>query len=300
MPVFPKFATLPPALKAVLLMLTAVFLISLMNAFAKLASDYHTPLEIVFYRGLFGLMAITIWMSITNNFHLLKTDRPRAHLGRSIIGTISVSLVFWSYSLLPMADASAILLTSSFFVAILSGPLLGERLGPWRWGAIIIGLIGAVIVAQPSGDHFNLLGFVVAMCASFTVGTISIFLRSLGKTEHAVTTVFYFTLFGTMATGVYMIFNGHVPSIYAIIPLIGTAICSLVSLLLKTEAYKYGEASSMAPCHYTSILWSTLLGVIFFGDMPTIYVLIGSIIIIASNGFIIWREQVRKIESQND
>ena len=206
MPFFPKFNTLPPYLKAVFLMLSAVFLITLMNAFAKLASSYHDPIEVVFYRGLIGLCAITLWLSFTNNFHLLKTDRPRAHLGRSIIGTVSVSLVFWSYSLLPMADASAILLTSSFFVAILSGPMLGEHIGPWRWGAIIIGLIGAVIVAQPSGDHFNLLGFTVAMCASFTVGTISIFLRSLGKTEHAVTTVFYFTLFGTMAAGIYIIF----------------------------------------------------------------------------------------------
>jgi drug/metabolite transporter (DMT)-like permease len=199
-----------------------------------------------------------------------------------------------------MADASAILLTSSFFVAILSGPMLGEHIGPWRWGAIIIGLIGAVIVAQPSGNNFNLLGFAVAMCASFTVGTISIFLRSLGKTEHAITTVFYFTLFGTMATGIYMIFKGHAPSIYSLLPLIGTAICSLVSLLLKTEAYKYGEASSMAPCHYTSILWSTLLGILFFHDMPTMNVFIGSMIIIASNGFIIWREQINKNRIEND
>jgi drug/metabolite transporter (DMT)-like permease len=195
---------------------------------------------------------------------------------------------------MPMADVSALLLTSSFFVAILSGPLLGEQLGKWRWGAILIGLFGAVIVASPTGQNFNMLGFIVAMIASFTVAFVSIFLRSLGKTETAFTTVFYFVLFGTLATGIYMIFNGSWPSIQSIWPLLATALASLSSLLLKTEAYKYGEASFMAPCHYTSVIWGAVLGFALFNDTPSVNVIIGSLIIIFANAFIIWRESLQK------
>lgn len=291
---FLSFLDEHPTLKGLILMLTSVFLIAVMNACAKLASAYHDPIEVVFYRGVIGISIMLSWLVFTGDYHRLYTDRPLAHAGRSLIGTASVCCVFWAYSLLPMSNVTAILLTSSIHVAILSGPLLGERMGPWRWGAVIVGLCGALIVASPSGHDFNLTGTIVAFIASVTISIVTIFLRSMGKTEDAFTTVFYFSLVGTSLSGLYMIFNGHAPSIPALLPLLGTGLASIISLILKTEAYKYGEVNYLAPCQYTAVIWAALLGFLFFGDTPTSNVIIGSSIIVAANLLIMWRENIHK------
>lgn len=273
-------------------MIVAVFFIALMNACAKLSSEKHDVIEVVFYRGVVGLLLLTLWMIAMRRFDLLKTKRPAAHLGRSTIGTVGVACVYWAYSLMPMADVSVLLLTSSLFVTMLSIPLLGEQVGPWRWAAVVVGFIGAAIVANPSAHHFSLYGFSVCILAAFMVSLVFIFLRKLGKTESAFTTVFYFSLTSTIVSGIYMIFKGHAPDPEVYWPLFGTGIASLFSLMLKTQAYKYGEASFLSPLDYTNLLWSILFGWMFWRDIPDWQVLIGGLVIIGSNILIIWRERV--------
>ncbi len=281
-------------------MVLAVFFIAVMNACAKLSSDKHSIVEIVFYRGLVSIVLLSLWLCFTRKFELLKTKRPLEHLGRSTVGTIGVGFVYWAYSLMPMGDVAVLLLTSSLFVTVLSIPLLGETVGPWRWAAVVIGFAGAFIVGNPAAQNFTMFGFSVCMMAAFMVSLVFIFLRSLGKTESAFTTVFYFSLTSTLVSGVYMVFKGHMPDPAVWLPLFGTGIASLFSLLLKTEAYKYAEASFLSPLDYMNLLWSVLFGWMFWGDLPTWSMLLGAALIIGSNALILWREHIhrrRHIES---
>jgi len=272
----------------------AVFFIALMNMCAKLSSDKASIIEIVFYRGLISIVLLGLWLGFTRRFDLLKTKRPMAHLGRSTIGTIGVGFVYWAYSLMPMGDVAVLLLTSSLFVTILSVPLLGETVGSWRWAAVVIGFIGAGFVGNPLGHHFSLYAFSVCIMAAFMVSLVFIFLSKLGRTESAFTTVFYFSLTSTIVSGVYMIFKGHMPDADIYWPLFGTGIASLFSLLLKTEAYKHGEASFLSPLDYMNLFWSILFGFMFWGDLPNWTMLSGAAMIIGSNVLIIWREHVHK------
>lgn len=280
--------------KAVGLMIVAVFFIAMMNACAKLASERHAIAEIVFYRGIVSVCLLTAWMLVTRRLDLLKTRRPWDHFGRSAIGTVGVGFVYWAYSLMPMADVSVLLLTSSLFVTMLSIPLLGEKVGPWRWAAVVAGFIGAALVANPTTHHFSLFGFSVCIMAAFMISLVFIFLRRLGQTESAFTTVFYFSVTSTVVSGIYMIFKGHAPDPSVYWALFGTGIASLLSLLLKTQAYKYGEASFLSPLDYTNLLWAILFGWMFWDDLPSWQVLCGGLVIISSNILIIWREQVHK------
>lgn len=280
--------------KAVGLMFLAVFFIAVMNACAKLSSDKHSIIEIVFYRGAVSMFFLTLWLVFTRKYELLKTKRPLAHFGRSVIGTIGVACVYWAYSLMPMGDVAVLLLTSSLFVTMLSVPLLGETVGAWRWGAVVIGFIGAGFVGNPFTHDFSLYGFSVALTAAFMVSLVFIFLSKLGKTESAFTTVFYFSLTSTLVSGVYMIFKGHAPDPAVYWPLLGTGVASLASLLLKTEAYKNADASFLSPLDYMNLLWSILFGFMFWGDLPTWTMLGGAALIIGSNALIIWREHVHK------
>lgn len=280
--------------KAVSLMILAVFFIAVMNACAKLSSEKHSIIEVVFYRGFVSMVLLTFWLLFTRRFDLLKTKRPMAHLGRSTIGTIGVGCVYWAYSLMPMGDVAVLLLTSSLFVTMLSIPLLGETVGPWRWAAVVIGFIGAAFVGNPFAHHFSLYAFSVCMMAAFAVSLVFIFLSKLGKTESAFTTVFYFSLTSTFVSGIYMVFKGHMPDPEVYWPLFGTGIASLFSLLLKTEAYKHGEASFLSPLDYMNLLWSILFGFMFWGDVPNWTMMAGAALIIGSNILIIWREHMNK------
>ena len=280
--------------KATGLMVLAVFFIAVMNACAKLSSDKHSIVEIVFYRGAISVFLLSLWLLYTRDLKLLKTKRPMAHLGRSTIGTVGAGFVYWAYSLMPMGDVAVLLLTSSLFVTILSVPLLGETVGPWRWAAVIVGFIGAALVGNPSAAHFSLYAFSVCIAAAFAVSLVFIFLSKLGRTESAFTTVFYFSLTSTIVSGVYMIFKGHAPDPSVYWPLFGTGIASLFSLLLKTEAYKFADASFLSPLDYMNLLWSVLFGFLFWGDLPSWTMMAGAALIIGSNGLIIWREHLHK------
>lgn len=283
-----------PNFKAIFLMVLAVFFIAVMNACAKASSTDVSIVEIVFYRGVVSLGCLVIYLLITGHFHLLKTKRPMAHLGRSSIGTIGVVFVYWAYSLMPLGNVAVLLLTSSLFVTMFSGPLLGEKVGAWRWAAVAVGFIGAGLVGNPSAAHFSLSAFGVCMMAALTISLVYIFLSKLGKTESSFTTVFYFSLANTVASGIYVLYKGAMPDPSAWFPLIGTGIASLLSLLLKSEAYKYAEASALSPIDYMNLLWSVLFGFLFWGDMPTWTMLAGAALIIGSNILIVWREHIHR------
>jgi drug/metabolite transporter (DMT)-like permease len=272
------------------LFLVATFLIVTMNAFAKMATVYHSPVEAVFYRGVVAMVLLLSFTTVTRRKDVFKTKRPMAHLGRSLAGNIGVILVFWSYSLMPMADVTAFLFTAPLMVTVLSIPLLGEKVGPYRWSAVIIGFLGVVLIAQPFGGGFVGAKALVPLGATFFMALVNIFLRELGKTEDPFTTVFYFLAVGLVFTGIYMIFNGTLPHEKAIWPLVGAGIAGGLQLILKTKAYTLAEASLLSPFTYTSILWATLFGWLFWGDLPTAAVCIGAIIIITSNIVIYMRE----------
>jgi drug/metabolite transporter (DMT)-like permease len=286
--------------KAISMMVVAVFLIAVMNAGAKSASTYHDPIEIVFYRGVLGLLILTAWLFITRRFDLLKTTRPFAQMGRALCGNISVVLVFWAYALMPMTEVTALMLSNGFIITILSAMFLKEYVGPYRWSAVAVGLLGALIVAQPQGHNFNPLGVTVALTAAFSTALVVILLRSLGKTEHTFTTVFYFVLTGTIGSGIYVILNGSLPHPDATIAILVTCVAGLIALVIKTESYRIAEASLLTPYHYLSVVWAALLGWAVFKDVPTPAVIIGSALIVLSNLVIIWRERVLAIRRKVD
>ncbi len=291
---------LSQSLKAILMMVVAVFLVAVMNAGAKTASTYHNPVEIVFYRGVMGLILLSCWLFITRRFNLLKTTRPMAQMGRAICGNISVVLVFWAYSLMPMTEVSALMMTNSFIITIFSSLFLREHVGPYRWSAVALGLLGALIVAQPQAASFHAHGVIVTLSAAVSTAFVVILLRSLGKTEHTFTTVFYFVLTGTIFSGIYMLAKGNPPHPDAVIAIVITCVAGLIALIIKTQSYRMAEASLLSPYQYLSIVWATLLGWAVFKDVPTPAVIIGSGLIILSNFVILWRERSLSIQHKND
>jgi drug/metabolite transporter (DMT)-like permease len=281
-------------IKGIIMMAIAVFLIITMNMFAKMVGNTHTPVEIVFWRNFVALIIVLALMLKTRDISLFKTQRIKEHMVRSIGGTCGLIMVFWAYALMPMADVVAIMFTAGLMTTGLSAFILKEKVGVYRWGAVAFGFLGAFLTVLPSGNEWELKGVIVSLSAAFVGGAlVSTMLRSLGKTEPALTTVFYFLTVGIIITLPYVLYAGHFPSYATLWPLIGCGVAGGISLIFKTEAFRYAEASLLSPVHYTSIIWATFMGWVAFGDLPTFNVLAGASIIILANLVIVWREHIK-------
>lgn len=266
-----------------------------MSLFAKLLSEYFGPIEVTFFRNAFSLVALFAWLFFARQLFVLKTERPWAHLFRGIIGTIGITLGMWAVSLLSLAETTVLLFTSPLFTLILSILLLKECVGPYRIGAIILGFTGIVVIANPFAETLQLplLGLIVGLGWGFFSGSVDTTLRWMGSTEKSSTTTFYFMLFGTLTTALHWPFatihetSFSWPALWIIC---GLGITGLLALLAKSQSFRLGEASVIAPMMYTMIIWAVLFDYMFWGNIPTWNVIAGAIIIICANLLILYRE----------
>jgi len=280
--------------RGILLFLLATGCIVLMNTCAKMCSSVYGPVEMVFYRGIVALALLVPYMRMTRPSSIFKTRRIRAHLYRAMLGNIGVGLIFWAYALLPMADATSLLFAAPLFVTALSPMLLGERIDRHRWAAVIVGFGGILMVARPSMGMFANPASLIALGGTFFGALVDITLRRLGRTEDPLTTVFYFILIGVILSAPYTLFSGAFPTPDLLPWLVGIGVFSAVQQVAKTTAFQLAEASLLAPCTYSAILWATLTGWIFWRELPTPTVIGGTAVVVASNLAIAWRERQRR------
>ena len=268
----------------------AYFMFSIMVLFAKLLSVNHSVVEIAFYRNLIGSVPfLFVVFALGRRDILVLRTRPVLVGFRAILGSISLVVTFWAFSLMPLADTTALLFASSLFIPVLGVVFLKEVVGPYRWSAIIIGFVGVVIMARPTGDVY-VLGISVALCAAFMHATLQIILRYLGRYESPETISFYFFIIGTVVTALALPFVAVTPATSEIPLLFGVGLSGAAAQWLLSIAYKNAPAAVVTVFNYTSIIWATLFGWMIWNEWPLPAVIAGATIVIASNILIIWRE----------
>ena len=281
----------------ILAALSAALFLALMNMSSKLLSDQIHPITVAFWRNILSLVLLTAFLFVTKKVELIKTQRLKGHILRSVIGTCGFVFSIFAFQLLPLTEATAILFTSPLFVVFLSYPLLKERVGPYRSIATLIGFSGVILIIGFDVAAINQTGVMFALALAVCNAFVLICLRWLGDTEHALTTTFYFMLIGTLMTGAYLPFADKIlpdPSLYWAVAFIG--IIGLLSLIFKTEAYRHAPANVIAPLSYTMLIWVALLDFAIWQIVSPIHVWAGAAIIIGSNLFILYRENKRKIK----
>jgi len=268
----------------------AYFMFSVMVLFAKLLSTNHSVIEIAFYRNLIGsLPFLFVVFALGRRDILVLRTRPVLVGFRAILGSISLVVTFWAFSLMPLADTTALLFASSLFIPVLGVVFLKELVGPYRWSAVIIGFAGVVIMARPTGDVY-VLGISVALFAAFLHATLQIILRYLGRFESPETISFYFFIIGTVVTALALPFVAVTPATSEIPLLFGVGLSGAAAQWLLSVAYKNAPAAVVTVFNYTSIIWATLFGWMIWNEWPLPAVIAGAAIVIASNILIVWRE----------
>ncbi len=276
-------------LRAVMYCILAHFSFAVMGACAKYLSQSYHVAEIAFYRNLLIFIPMLLMIIISGKTHLFKTKKPKLMAARAILGGFSVMVVFQAVAELPLAYATVIFYTSSIVTPVLAFFFLKEHIGYHRWSAVLVGMCGVLIIAQPSGEisMFGLLTAIAAACIHAAVFTT---LRGL-KSESPITTTFYFMVASTIIPAFFLpwvavgLSYDHI-WLYALI-----AVSAGVGQYALSCAYKYAPASLVTPFIYTSLLWTILIDVFIWKiNLDFISIFCGAGLIMCAQFYIIYRE----------
>ncbi len=286
-----------PVLTAIMLRLASVALFGAMNAAIKLAEAGGATLgEIMFWRQFGATLLVGAIVARGPGLASLRTRRIGAHGLRCAMGLSSMTLNFATVMLLPLAESTTIGFSMPIFATILGALVLYEPTGWRRWLAVLAGFAGVLIVTQPGSGHIPALGVMTGLGAASLSAGVSILLRTIGKTETGLTTVFWFSFLSLPPLAIVYAFvaQGHAPHVWAALLAIG--LIGGLAQIAMTRSLHLGAVSVVVPMDYTALLWATLLGFLLFGSLPTPATWIGAPIIIASGLYIVWREHRRHIE----
>ncbi len=270
---------------------TAVF--AGMNLFVKLASETQSVPQIMFFRNALAMVPILYFMLLLKDRAVFRTARPKDHFIRAGVGLCGMVCGFSSFALLPMAQATAINFASPLILTALSVPLLKEKVGPHRFGAVIVGLFAVLFMLQPTGEGSHLGNGLALLGACFGAFAM-ISVRRLGATEHALTIVFYFTLAGIIAGFIGMLFFWKpIVTPVSLVYLIATGLFGGIGQILLTYSYANAPAAYVSPFAYLAIIFSALFDIVIWGNVPGWNTLIGSGVIILCGLYVIFREVLK-------
>jgi len=276
------------------LRLVAILMLSTMGALIKLVELRGANLiEIMLFRQFFAIPFVLAWVMMGPGLASLRTRHFRLHVSRSAVGLTGMVFNFGAVMLLPLAEATTFGFTVPIFATILGALVLKEPTGWHRWGAVLAGFIGVLIVTQPGGSHIPLGGALVGLTAALFVAIVAIQLRQMGRTESPATTVFWFSTLSIppLLIGYAFVAAPHDWQTFALLVLIGFV--GGAAQLALTAALRFAPVSTVVPMDYSSLIWATLYGYLLFGVLPGPWTWVGAPIIIASGLYIVWRERRR-------
>jgi drug/metabolite transporter (DMT)-like permease len=286
------FHRLPDNLKGIAFLMLASFVFSLMALLIKLLGQSLHITQILLVRQI-G-MTIMVAPAILRNFPgSLRSTSPGLQLTRVFFALVAMLCGFTAIIHMPLADATAIFFAKSFFVTIFAVVFLAETVGVYRWGAVLIGFFGVLIMLQPGTDNFSIYGL-ASLTGAAGAAAVMILLRLLSRSDSANTIMTY----GALGVGLVMVIPGiyfwQQPTAVEWLLLVAVAVVSYFAQKCNIFAYKYGEASLLASLDYVRLLWATLFGYLVFDQFPGGSTWFGATIVVAAAIFMIYRETRRK------
>jgi drug/metabolite transporter (DMT)-like permease len=278
----------------VMLRAAAMVLMSGMAALVKWCGSQGVPvLELIFFRNAFAFIPICFYIWRTCGFGVLRTSRPLGHLTRSAVGLTGMVCGFTALQHLPLTEATAIAFAAPLFMTALSVPILREPVGRHRWGAVLVGFVGVLIMVRPDPQHVTMMGAGLALAGAVAAAFAMITVREMGRTEPGAAIVFYFTLAGCLLGLCSLPFRLVVPDLQTLGLLVLIGVIGGVGQLMLTESLRIAPVGVVAPFDYTQLLWASVIGFLVWGELPRPFTIVGALIVGASGLYIVLRETRR-------
>jgi len=276
------------ALQAALMMLGATMLLASMHGLVRLLSSDLHPFVIVFFRNLFGFIAITPLLA-RYGLKTLKTSNKKLHTFRAVVGIIAMMAFFYGLSKVPIANATALSFSTTLFASLAAVIFLKEKIRVRRWLAIIVGFVGVIVVLNPSLQDFNAYSLLLVW-AAITWGISVTIVKKLTQTESSTTIVSIMTLSLLVLSSPTALIYWRTPSFTELTLLLGVGAFASMGHLLMTEAIKRSEVAVVMSIDFARLIWTVLIGVWFFSERVDVQTIIGAVIIFSAGWYIIFRE----------
>ena len=292
--------------------LAGMVVITLQDTSVKWLSPDYALHQIMLSRAVLAL-CITFWiLRLEGGFHLLRSRQLYWHLCRAFLMVIANMAFFMAVAAMPLAEAIAIFFVAPLFITILSIPFLGERVGPRRWAAVLVGLAGVVVMLRPGLDVFDWVAL-LPIVAALSYASLQMLARKLGATDKASTMTFYIqaTLIlvsatigltvgdgrfaGTGNTSLDFLFRAwRWPETEDLWLFIWCGVSSGFGSYLLSQAYRLGEATIVAPFEYVALPMAAVCGFFLWKDIPTLTSMFGMVLILSAGLYILYRENVHR------
>ena len=261
--------------------------------------------QILFYRYLLSLPLLIIYGFFKHGSKILQVNNVRLLLLRIICGFLGLVMWFLAVARIDISLATVLFNTMPLFITILSAIIALERVGLRRSIAVITGFFGVIFIVLPINTSFDYWGVLYAILGAIFAGLMFVFIRMLGKTNASIPTAIWYNSFGVVITTIILLLSGlNLDNSFSILMhkdlpwdyLLALGLLASFQQFCLAESHRYADASALAPFHYLAIPIGVAFGVILFNETITAKFLVGAVIIIASNYYILFRE---KTHSQN-
>ena len=256
--------------------------------------------ELVFFRCFFAIVPVVIYLAWQRQLRVaFTTKNPMGHVVRSFIGVTSMGLGFFALTRLPLPEATASGYEAPLLIVVFSAILLKERVHVFRWSAVLIGLIGVVIILWPRLTLFSsgaavgnteTIGAVAALGAAIMSAFAMLQVRKLVQTERTETIVIYFFVCASLLSLLTIPLGWDMPTPQQAVLLVCAGFAGGLGQLLLTSCYRYADMSVIAPFEYVSLILTIIIGLVVFAEVPTLTMIAGALIIVASGIAVIMRE----------
>jgi drug/metabolite transporter (DMT)-like permease len=275
-----------------------LLVMALLSAAVRELVEREYPLgEVLLFRYLFASLSFWVVLLSTAGIAALATRRPLDHAIRSISGILSLALLYFAITRIPLADATALAYAAPIFITVLAIFLLGERIGLRRWLAVLTGFEGVLLIARPQAESWD-IGVAAAAGSAFTGALVAIWLRKLGRTENPAAIGIYYNNLGLLLCLGWVLLSGWLTprgTDLGLFVVFGFG-CALQQWLL-TISFRYAEASLLAPYEYLAMVFAAIVGYLWWGEIPLLSTWIGAAVIAGSGLFIFARGRKRHQDS---
>ena len=278
--------------RGIVAMLVAVGFFSLMDGGLKHLSGHYPAMQVAAIRGLSSLPLVLLWVAASGTVATLWKVRWPVHLLRGALSILMLSAFAYALKRMPMTGAYALFFVAPLLITALSVPLLGERVGPRRWTAIAVGLLGVLVVLRPTGEGVLSWAGLAVLMAATGYALSAILVRILHRTDSSQSLVFWMlvmTGFGAAALAWPAWLPVHGADGWIIV---GVGLSGFLGQVAITEAFRTGQASVVAPFEYSALAWALGLDWLVWQVLPDGMTFVGAGIIVASGLYLLRRERV--------
>lgn len=267
-------------------MFLGLAMFSILNSVVKAQAEFFPVNQIVFFRNAGGGLALVIILFWLGERRRITLRHLHLNILQMAVMTCGILLSFTAFHLMPLANVMAIGFTQPIIVTIASVVLLGERVSRLGWAAVVLGLVGVQLVVAPTGSGMT-IGALAAACGTICSAASMMLQRRLTARQAPLLITTWFMMLSSLALLPSLLVFWVTPTAWQLAGLVAMGLASGPLQLLMVQALHHATAATVAPVSYTNMLWAVLIGYLWFGDVPTLSVLAGSVVVIAATALLV-------------